>query len=296
MGHVVVGAPGHRRADLCHHLAHVEAAHVTAEVMRVSADVAQHQRGTQARGVEVPVALALVRFHQRCPLRLDVFQPDLADRAQHARADHLARLADHGVGAVVVGQAEDQSARLDPLEQGQRIGEAGRQRLFADHVEAGVERCERDRHVAVVRGHDRHRLDRVAPVRFALEHGPPVGVGALLRQSQAHAGGPRPAGSRGQRSRDDLEAVVEPRCRAVDRADHRTRAAAHQPQPKPAAVGLDGWIHERSAPCPQRCCPPPERARAAIRLPSGDRAGSSPPPGVVRPSRGSRTAGHRTSP
>ena len=83
---------------------------------------------------------------------------DLAQLAELAARDHVARVADERVARVVVGDAED-AARA--LRRGRRArcacSRRVHERLVADDVEAGLDERLRDREVHVVGRHDRRR-------------------------------------------------------------------------------------------------------------------------------------------
>ena len=127
----------------------------------VRADVAQYQGLPASVGIEAPVGRAFA-LHQGGVVTLHVGELDLAHRPDDAGADHVARLPDHGVGGIVVRQAEHPPARAHPMHEVDRIDERGRQGLVADHVEALLQGCGADRMVAVVGGHHRDRVGAIA--------------------------------------------------------------------------------------------------------------------------------------
>ena len=91
--------------------------------------------------------------------------------------------AHHQVARVVVGEAEDQAARLDDPHQLPGVRERARHRLVADDVEAVLQELLADGEVEGVARNDRHQVD--APV-FG-QGG--LGLGHLLVGAVAALGG-----------------------------------------------------------------------------------------------------------
>ncbi len=112
-----------------------------------------------------------------------------ADVAEDAGLHHLARLPDHRVAGVVVGQHEDLAALLDQRGELLGVGQRRGQRLVADDVDAGLEEGLRRRIMHVVRRDDRHRLDAVGPRRLGPRHLRVVDVGAVGLEAELRARG-----------------------------------------------------------------------------------------------------------
>ena len=83
---------------------------------------------------------------------------------------HLARLADHRISGVVVGQAEDQASTLDDLRQVQRVFQSRGQRLIADDVNSGFKKSFGGSVMQIVGRDDADNLDAVVPLRFGSSH------------------------------------------------------------------------------------------------------------------------------
>ncbi len=157
---------------------------------------------------------------------------DLADLADLAVADHLAREHDHREAGVGVGDDERHVLRGDGRVQATGLVEGGRQRLLAQdadpRVGGGLGRAE----VRVVGRDDRQVVDPfgLAELRFGLDQGAPVGVSA--REEQLAGRLERLVGLAPQGAGGQLGRVVE-----QDRAAVRTPeeiggpAAADHPHP-----------------------------------------------------------------
>jgi hypothetical protein len=179
---------------------------------------------------------------------LDVLDVDLPDGAERATPDHRAGVADQRVAGVVEGDAEDPAARLHPGDQVLRVGERGRERLVADHVQAGLERVAGGRVVLGVRGHDRERVDAVAARALAGDQLGVVAVGPVGRDAEVQRRRARALPVAAEHCRHHLIVVVQAGGRAVHRADERARPAADHAQAQPPPEMLDGPVH-RGSPC-----------------------------------------------
>ena len=93
-------------------------------------------------GVEQPAQPVVLRavFDARGERELDVLHLHEPDRADRAVAHQLARMARHRIGAVAVRDREQPLVRLHARRQVLRLRQRHRDRLVADHVEAGIER------------------------------------------------------------------------------------------------------------------------------------------------------------
>ena len=171
-------------------------------------------------------------------MALDVLDVDLADRAERAVPDHGAGVADQGIARVVVGDAEDEAARLDPPDQVLRVRELGGQRLVADHVQAGLERVARGRVVLGVRGHDREHVDAVGARRLAGEQLGMVAVGPVGGDAEVLRRRARALRVAAEDRGHHLIVVVEAGGGPVHRADERARPAADHAQTQPPAEVL----------------------------------------------------------
>ena len=133
------------------------------------ADVGQHRRLAGARRIGAPLRLllALRVDRQRQPV-LDVGGVHGDDPPELAGRHHLARLPDHGVAGVVERHDELAFSRARQRHQRLGLGKRGRQRLVADHVDAGLEKGRRHRRMQMIGRHDDDRLDAVGPRRLGL--------------------------------------------------------------------------------------------------------------------------------
>ena len=186
---------------------------------------------------------ALLAASERGVVALDVFDVDHADLADVAVADHGARLADEREAGVVEGLAEDDAGGADAADEVERVVEIGGQRLVADHVEAALDRRDRERVVAVVRRHDGDHLHAVGARALAVEHLAGAAIGAIVGQADGAAGGARALRVGGEDRGDDLVVVVEPGGSAVNRADERARTAADDAEAEAPAEFWDGLVH-----------------------------------------------------
>src|SRR4029079_17277291 len=132
-------------------------------VMSVAADVTEDQRWPDLSRNEMPIGrrVGLLSARQRGVVALHIFDVDHPDIAEVTVADHGARLTDEWKTSVVEGLAEDSPGSLYARDKIERVGEPGTERLVGNDVEAGVERRDCQRVVAIVRRHDRHDLHAV---------------------------------------------------------------------------------------------------------------------------------------
>ena len=194
-GGIVELASRHHRPDVGADLARLRAGDRMQQVPGVGADIRQNRRRTGPGGIETPV-VGILQIGAHGKLRLDVLDLGEPQLPEVTVRDHRPRLPHHGIGGVVVGGAEDETARPHPGDEIAGIFEAGRERLVADDVPPGIEPAAGERIVALVGGHDR---DDVHPVRargLGREHRADVAVSALRRPAE---GPPRGAGTLGVR-------------------------------------------------------------------------------------------------
>ena len=147
----------------------------------MGADIAHTPGEAGARGIRPPggllVAPGLHGLHQ--PV-LRVFDHHLANLAQLAGADHLARLADGGIARVGVRERKQPRAGFDETNQLLALGDRQREGLVTDDVNAGLEKSPRHGTVQVVRSRDDDKVDAVvAAGAFGGGHLHVRGVSAL---------------------------------------------------------------------------------------------------------------------
>ena len=105
-----------------------------------------------------------------------------------------------------------------------------RHRLFAKHMEPGLEKCLGDLKVRGVRRGDRDKIDPVGTVLFAGEHFTPVAIGAVFSDAETLREGT--AGRRivVERTGDEGEFAIDCRAKTVRGADLAALAASdHSP-------------------------------------------------------------------
>jgi len=134
----------------------------------------------------------------------------------------------------VLRQAEDDAGLPDCVGKRQRVLQAMRERLVADHMDLLLGEGARRRRMHMVRRDDRDDVDAVGSLRLRLRHLGKARIGAVRRDMQLGCAGTRPLRIGRQSSRDELKAVVEPRGDAVDRADEGALSAADHAQAQPA--------------------------------------------------------------
>ena len=237
----------------------------------MGADVADAAGRPAALGIGAPLRLLLPGLLQRGrePV-LDVLRLHQADRPQRALGDHLPGLSDQGIAGVVVGQAEDQAARVHQRLQGLGVLQGAGQRLVADDVDAGLQEGLGGGMVQVVRRDDGDGVYAVVARRLRGRHLGEAAVGALRRQAQVRRRGPGLVGIGGERAGHQLVAVVDPGGDAVHGADEGVAPAADHAEPQAAAQsGAVGHARrpDRCRACggwrPRRCRPRRSRRRPA---------------------------------
>ena len=199
------------------------------------ADVAQAARRAALLRVRAPRRLLLAgALEIRSQPALRVFDDHLADIAQHAPADQLARLLDHRIAGVIVREDEDFLRLLDDLPQLERLLEIERDRLVEDHIEPRLEEQLGGGKVPVVRSDNDHEIQAPIPAQLCLGcgHFLVAAVGALGRDEEV---GRRRLGAfriGRERAGDQFRLAVHPRRDAVHRADERPPAPADHPKTK----------------------------------------------------------------
>jgi hypothetical protein len=131
-----------------------------------------------------------------------------------------------------------------------RLLKRRRQRLVADHVDAGFEEGGGDRRVQMVGRDDDHCLDAVRPCRLGLRHGAVVGIATLRRDADLGGGGRGIVRIRRQRAGDQRDLIVEPHRQPVHGADEGIAAASDHSNSQALARGsVRGCIdHDRDYP------------------------------------------------
>ena len=140
------------------------AADEAGEVEGMDADVGKHCRLAGARRVGAPLSLLLAVGVDRLgqPV-LDIGGMYGDEPSELTVRHHFARLADHRVAGVVERHEEFAPPRGGQRDQRLRVGQRGRQRLVADHVDARLQEGRCDRRMQMVGRHDDDRLDAVRP-------------------------------------------------------------------------------------------------------------------------------------
>ena len=236
---VVVRLPSeHQRGELGRDVRHLQAGDETGEVMGVRSDVADH-RGLPGDAGRRPPGGLLVPAHfqeRRGPAR-GVLHLDQADRAQLARADHLARLPHQRIAGVAVGDGEHEPGPAREPQKIEGVLELSGERLVADDVDAKLEEGPRDRVMARVWRHDRHHLDAVLARRLALGHLLPAAVPAFGLDLERGGEVAAPSGVGGKDARYQRITSVEAGGAAVGIPDVRAGSAADHAEAELAARG-----------------------------------------------------------
>ena len=210
------------------------------------ADVAERPAGPRALGIDPPLGLLVAgRLGRAGQPVLRIFDLDEADLAEFAVPHHLAHAAHQRIAGVVVGEGEDAARIVDRVLHLLGFGERHRQRLVADHMNAGFEEGVGRAGVDVVRRDDRDRLDPVRPPGLGLRHALVIVVDAVGGEAERLARAARLVRRRRQSAGDEFVLVVDARGDAVDRADEGALSSAHHAEPDPAAplgvvASLDG--------------------------------------------------------
>ena len=178
----------------------------------MGADVADAAGGAGAFGVGAPSGLFLVGFFEGGgEPALRVFDDHFAEVAEGTGADEVARLFDHGVAGVVVGEDEDFFGLRDDFAEGERFFEAEGDGLVADDVEAGFEEEFCGREVLVVGRDDDDEVEAFAGGFAAFEPGH-LGVAAVNAgrvEEEVGAGGGGAGGVGGEGAGDEFGLIVE---------------------------------------------------------------------------------------
>ncbi len=148
---------------------------------------------------------------------------------------HFARLADHRITGVVERHQEFAPPRGGERDQRFRVGQRGRQRLVADHIDPRLQEGRCDRCVQMVGGNDDDRLDAVRPACLAFGHDPVVGIAAVGPEADLGSRGRGVGRVCRQGAGDQLDLIVETHRQAMDGADEGVAAAADHADPEPPA-------------------------------------------------------------
>ena len=239
VGVVVERPAGHEGGQFGAELGDLEAGDEGGQMVGVGADVADAARRPGLLGVGAPGRLLVTRILDFLaqPV-LGVLDLDHPDGAELARQHHLARLPDHGIAGVVVGQAEHQAGPPHRLGQVHGIVERGGQRLVADDVDSGLQERRGGPVVEVVRRHDGDDVDTVAARRLRRRHLGVATVGPFARHAEFGGRSPAAVGVTGESAGDQLVAVVEARRDPVHPADEGALAAADHAEPQAPAQRL----------------------------------------------------------
>lgn len=149
------------------------------------------------------------------------------DFSNDAVPDHASRLADHGIAGVVVGKPEHEAGLLGTLIEIQGVAERDRERLFANDVDAVVEKGGGDFVMSVVMRDDRGRFDTVVAFGFRRGHFLATGVDALGIKAQLLAHRLRLLEVPRECAGDEFIAIVDAHGDAVRLPDSRAGAASN---------------------------------------------------------------------
>ncbi len=136
---------------------------VAAQVFGVGADIPHGARGTGDSGVHPPAADGALRVGQQArEPPLGVLDHHLVDPADSPFPHHVARLLDHRVAGVIVGQDKDPAGPLDHRLQFLRLLQAGAHGLVQHHVKTGLQKGFRHLEMGDVGGDDRDEIEPLA--------------------------------------------------------------------------------------------------------------------------------------
>ena len=113
---------------------------------------------------------------------LDLHQPQVTQQTVH---DHGLGLAHHGVTGVVVRQTKNPAGLLHLVVQGLGLCQGVGHGLVANDIHAMVQREHGEPVVAVVGGHDGHKVCTIAARGLGTDERLPVGVAAIRRNADA---------------------------------------------------------------------------------------------------------------
>ena len=135
-----------------------------------------------------------------------------------------------------MGHGEEQPGAAHGPLQVLGILKSGGERLVADDVDAGLEKCLRRRIVQMVRGDDGDGINAIFSARFRRSHFLKTAVCTLRNDMKVQRSRSRPCRIGRQRRRHQLKAIVKPGRDAMHRPDESARSTAHHAQAQAAAV------------------------------------------------------------
>ncbi len=235
---VVEAAPFHEGVELRREGGDLVADDELGEVEGMGADVADRAGGAGAGRIRAPFGLLAAGLLDAGgePI-LRVFHLHDADGPELARLHHGARLPHQGIAGVIVRDREDQAGFTGELRELIGLAPRGRQRLVADHMDAGLQEGAGGCGMGVVRRDDGDRVDAVLQPPLAARHLVEIAIDAIRLEEQILAGGLGPLRVGGEGARHKLPAVVETGRDAVHRADEGAAPAADHAEAQ-AAVQL----------------------------------------------------------
>ena len=194
---VVDPAAGNERGNIRGEGLDLEPGHERNEVLRVAADVAECASARELRVGSPRGLLLAVTLDRVGEPALVVCGDDLADLAERARTDQLARLADHRVAGVVVRDGEDRARACRGGRERLCLCAGQHHRLVDDHVEPGLDERERGFEVCVVGRDDDDEVESIGARTRALcvDQRRPRRIDAGRVEAQVRAGLERALGS-----------------------------------------------------------------------------------------------------
>ena len=226
---VVELAALHEGGDVSSQFLDLQTCHVLSQILGVRADVANAAGGAAALGVSTPVGLFLAGGLKVCGQpALRILGDNLANLAQFACGDHVARLLHQLIAGVVVRQSIKKPRLLDDLAKALRLLEIKRRRLIAEHVKT-IFQCHLGRRVMhMVRRHDGHEIHPLirGQGRLFLDHFLKRAVAAFGGEKQVAATGLGFPWTAGERATDQFNLLIHCRGDAMHRTDESAASAA----------------------------------------------------------------------
>ncbi len=168
-------------------------------------------------------------FEARGEPALRILDDHLADLAELAFLDHVARLLHQRIAGVIVRQPVDQAALLHDGGEFLRFLQVQRGGLVAQHMEAVFQRHLGRREVHVVRRDDGDEVHALIHRQcgLGLDHLLEAAVAAARRQEEIRTAGLGALGVGGEGAADEFDLLIDGRRDAMHRADEGPAPAAH---------------------------------------------------------------------
>ena len=204
----------------------------------MDADVGEAGRCACAQRVRAPNRL-LVPFSVDWPRQpvLNVGGMNNPNVADVAACDHFAGLPHHRISGVIKRDREDKPLGASEVDQFLRLRHRRRERLVADHVDAGLEKRLGDGVMEMVGRDDHHCLDAVRPRRLARGHFAEVGIDAIGGKAEIGAGRAGVGLVGGESPGLQFNQIIEPHRHPMHGADESVSPAADHADAQATPLG-----------------------------------------------------------